>query len=158
MIPKYVAEELESARKFFDANKKCIFCSMIESEQAQKARVVVENEDFIVFCPFAPRYPFECWIFPKKHSSQFAFLHDREHYNLAHILRDVMSRLKVCLDDPSYNYYFHIPPANSQNHAESFHWHIEIAPKLTSPSGFEWGTGFYDVPISPETAAKYLRG
>ena len=38
-----------------------------------------------------------------------------------------------------------------------YHWHIEIIPKLTQVAGFEWGTGFYINPVSPEEAAKALR-
>jgi UDPglucose--hexose-1-phosphate uridylyltransferase len=30
-------------------------------------------------------------------------------------------------------------------------------PKLTKVAGFEWGTGFYINPTSPEEAARYLR-
>jgi UDPglucose--hexose-1-phosphate uridylyltransferase len=30
-------------------------------------------------------------------------------------------------------------------------------PRLTQVAGFEWGTGFYINPTSPEVAAKYLR-
>ena len=33
----------------------------------------------------------------------------------------------------------------------------EIMPKLTKVAGFEWGTGFYINPTSPEEAAQYLR-
>jgi UDPglucose--hexose-1-phosphate uridylyltransferase len=34
---------------------------------------------------------------------------------------------------------------------------LEIIPKLTQVAGFEWGTGFYINPVSPEEAAKFLR-
>jgi len=30
-------------------------------------------------------------------------------------------------------------------------------PKLTKVAGFEWGTGFYINPTSPEESAKFLR-
>jgi UDPglucose--hexose-1-phosphate uridylyltransferase len=39
---------------------------------------------------------------------------------------------------------------------EYYHWHIEIIPKLTRVAGFEWGTGFYINPTSPEDAAEFL--
>ena len=38
-----------------------------------------------------------------------------------------------------------------------YHWHVEIMPKLTRVAGFEWGTGFYINPTSPEEAAQVLR-
>jgi UDPglucose--hexose-1-phosphate uridylyltransferase len=39
---------------------------------------------------------------------------------------------------------------------KKYHWHIEIIPRLTKIAGFEWGTGFYINPTSPEEAAKNL--
>ena len=41
---------------------------------------------------------------------------------------------------------------------ESYHWHIELIPKLTRVAGFEWGSGFYINPTPPEESARYLRG
>ena len=38
-----------------------------------------------------------------------------------------------------------------------YHWHVEIMPTLTKVAGFEWGTGFYMNPTSPEEAAQVLR-
>ena len=46
----------------------------------------------------------------------------------------------------------------SEETAEFYHWHIELMPKLTRVAGFEWGTGFYINPTSPEEAARVLRG
>ena len=40
---------------------------------------------------------------------------------------------------------------------EYYHWHIEIIPKLTRVAGFEWGTGFYINPVTPEDASQYLK-
>jgi len=38
-----------------------------------------------------------------------------------------------------------------------YHWHFEIIPRLTRVAGFEWGSGFYINPTSPEDAAQILR-
>jgi UDPglucose--hexose-1-phosphate uridylyltransferase len=45
-----------------------------------------------------------------------------------------------------------------EGHLESFHWHLEIIPKLTRVAGFEWGSGFFINPVPPEDAADALRG
>jgi UDPglucose--hexose-1-phosphate uridylyltransferase len=34
---------------------------------------------------------------------------------------------------------------------------VELIPKLTRTAGFEWGTGFYINPTSPEEATQVLR-
>ena len=48
------------------------------------------------------------------------------------------------------------PDAWSSN-PQDFLWHIDILPRLTKIAGFEWGTGFYVNPVSPENATQFLR-
>ena len=57
---------------------------------------------------------------------------------------------------PPFNLALHTSPF-SGNVADVYHWHVEIMPKLTRVAGFEWGTGFFVNPTSPEEAAKVLR-
>jgi len=156
MIPKYVLEELEGAKAYHERHKRCVFCDIVEQEHKDQSRIVSENDDFIAFCPFVPRYAFEYWIMPKQHISKFAQMKEQGRRALASILKETLLRLKNCLSDPSYNYYLHIAPVNTKE-KEEFHWHIEIIPKLTRTTGFEWGTGFYVVRTSPAAAADYLR-
>ena len=60
------------------------------------------------------------------------------------------------LDDPSFNYYIHTAPVREPE--GTFHWHLEITPRLTEFAGFERGTGFYINPVVPEDAAAILKG
>jgi len=156
MVPKMVLEEIEGARHYFEYRGRCIFCDIIQQEFQDKERIIAENKDYLAFCPFVPRYPFECWIVPKKHSPQFFEISDEEQSNLAVLLKEALCRIKMCLSNPSYNFYLHTAPVNYEKQ-ESYHWHIEIIPKLTRVAGFEWGTGFYFVPTAPRDAARYLR-
>ncbi len=57
---------------------------------------------------------------------------------------------------PPFNLVVHTSPF-SEDVANEYHWHVEIMPKLTRVAGFEWGTGFYINPTSPEEAAQVLR-
>ena len=41
--------------------------------------------------------------------------------------------------------------------AYDYHWHVELMPRLTKTAGFEWATGFYINPVSPELAKQHLR-
>ncbi len=156
MIPKYVLEKLEGISVYYDEHQRCVVCDMLKQESDDKKRVFYENDNFIAFCPFVSRYAFEYWIAPKSHDSKFSEMGDEKRGSLADILRETLARLKSCLSDPSYNYYLHVAPVNTEG-GERFHWHIEIVPKLTRPTGFELGTGFYVVRTSPEAAAGYLR-
>ncbi len=156
MIPKYVLQEIEGAKRYYTKHNRCVFCDIVKQEYENNLRIIADNENFVSFSPFVPRYPFENWIFPKKHTSDFASINPGEQKSLAAVLKETLLRLKTCLSDPSFNFFFHISPINSKE-VESFHWHIEIIPKLTHMSGFEWGTGFYVVHTEPSIAARYLK-
>ena len=156
IVPPLVANEIANAKTFYQHSKRCLFCDMIQQEIETDKRVVISTDNFVAFAPFASRFPFETWILPKKHESNFENLQGFEAEELAHILKSVLAKLEATLDFPPYNYIIHNAPFNVTE-AEYFHWHIEIIPRLTNIAGFEWGTGFYINPTSPEEAAEMLR-
>lgn len=156
VVPKRVQEELDGSRKYFDYKERCIFCDIVRQERESGDRVVGETDNFICITPFAPRFPFECWLLPRFHSSSYVEMEGDRIEELAGLLNDVLRRLKSALDNPPYNYVLHTAPVLG-DHGLHYHWHFEIIPKLTKVAGFEWGTGFYINPTSPEHAARYLR-
>jgi len=156
VVPKRVAEELSGAAKYYDYKERCIFCDIIRQELSDGIRVVAENESFVALEPFAPRFPFETWLLPKKHESQFGRIADEEIGSFSAILKDTLQRLEGVLNNPPYNYMIHTAPHANGSQLD-YHWHVEIIPKLTRVAGFEWGTGFYINPTPPEYAAQYLR-
>ncbi|MDD5348088.1 MAG: DUF4931 domain-containing protein, partial [Candidatus Omnitrophica bacterium] len=161
--PKRVKEELSGAHQYYEYHERCIFCDLVKQELQQKERLILEIDGFIAVVPFASRFPFEVWVIPKKHSCDFVSLDDGERRKLAVTMKQVLQKLKVGLNDPPYNYIIHTAPFRRQKVGywktinEDFHWHIEITPRLTRVAGFEWGTGFYICPVTPEAAAKFLR-
>jgi UDPglucose--hexose-1-phosphate uridylyltransferase len=156
IVPKRVREELKGASNYFSYRERCVFCDMIAQELQDKIRVISENEGFIAFCPFVPRFAFETWILPKAHNQNFKSIDDKGIGDMAGILKDILVRLKNVLKDPPYNFIIHTAPVR-EGLNEEFHWHLEIMPKLTKVAGFEWGSGFYINPTSPELAARCLR-
>ncbi len=155
MIPKNVKDELEGAKAYFDYRERCIFCDMWKQERAEGERIIYENEFFITFSPFSARFPFEMWIVPKYHCCEFSSIDDERTYELAKALKDALIRLKLLLHNPPYNFVVHISPL--RGNYEYYHWHIEIMPRISKVAGFEWGSGFYIVPSTPELCAKRLR-
>ena len=95
-------------------------------------------------------------MLPKTHSSDFAGIASDSIQDLARFLKDVLTRMRTVLSDPSYNFIIHTAPIEPRERDE-YHWHFELIPKLTKVAGFEWGTGFYINPTPPELAAKALR-
>lgn len=157
MVPKNVKEEIVGADNYFGYRERCIFCDIIRQEVQEKDRIISENKHFLAFCPYVSRFPFETWIIPKKHSGYFCHMTPDDIYNLALILKDTLSKVKKVFPNISYNYIIHTSPVNGDGDTESYHWHLELMPKLTRVAGFEWGTGFYVITTPPELAAKYLR-
>ena len=156
VIPKRVREELDGAKNHYDLKERCIYCDVVRQEISSGDRVVEENESFLAFTPFASRFPFETWIVPKSHNSNYEFIQSGEIGDLTVILKNTMGRINLALDNPPYNYLLHTSPCN-QSDLPHYHWHIEIMPHLTKTAGFEWGSGFYINPTPPEEAAGYLR-
>ena len=156
IVPHLAANEMESAKTFYTQKGRCLFCDMIQQETDTNSRIIIASDNFVVFAPFASRFPFETWILPKKHESHFEKLQNHEIDELAIVLKSTLVRLETALDLPPYNYIFHSAPFN-MNSSEYYHWHIEIIPRLTNIAGFEWGTGFYINHTPPEQAAEILR-
>jgi UDPglucose--hexose-1-phosphate uridylyltransferase len=156
VVPIQVQEELDGCTRHYQLKERCIFCDIIRQEQQAGARVVVETSLFIALAPFAPRFPFETWVLPKRHESCFACATNDEYVDLAGLLQNVLRRLDRALSSPPYNYVIHTSPFKEENN-DYYHWHIELSPKLTSVAGFEWGSGFYINPTPPEESAKFLR-
>jgi len=83
---------------------------MIRGEQEDADRIIYEDSKFLAFCPFVSRFPYEVWILPKKHSSDFVSM-DKDHVqSLARALRDSLARIKALLSDPPYNFIIHSSP------------------------------------------------
>ncbi len=154
IVPHLVEEELFQANQYYKYKERCIFCDIIHQEQADKTRVISENDDFITIAPFAPRSPFETMILPKNHES--SFLPDGNFTLLAEILQRTLQQMDKVLHMPPYNLMIHTSPFKNEIN-DYYHWHIEIIPKLTKIAGFEWGSGFYINPTPPEEAAEFLR-
>jgi UDPglucose--hexose-1-phosphate uridylyltransferase len=156
IVPREVADEVAGAREHFRNKERCVFCDVLRQETAAERRLIAMNDDIVGLAPYASRFPFETWLLPRRHQSLFEELPRHECASLAHILSDVLRRMNRTLELPPYNLLIHSAPV-VEPASEYYHWHVEIIPKLTKMAGFEWATGFYLNPTSPEEAAEVLR-
>jgi UDPglucose--hexose-1-phosphate uridylyltransferase len=157
MLPKSVEEEIElGLKRYLNQTNHCIFCDMIQQEISEQSRVVLASPRFLAFCPFASRFPFETWIIPRNHEPDFGLLKEEEVKELARVLKNTLGELSEVLNSPPYNLLLHSTPVNIDI-GVSYHWHIEILPRLTKAAGFEYGTDYFINPTPPEMAAESLK-
>ena len=157
IVPDFVREEIDGAKRHYEAKERCVFCDIVKQEVTDGRRIIQENADVVALAPYAPRFAFETWLLPKRHGARFEEAPRHEYESLARLLKATLQRIDRALESPAYNLIVHTAPF-SEDTGNIFHWHIEIMPKLTRVAGFEWGTGFYINPTSPEEAARVLRG
>ena len=156
LVPDFVREELDGARRHFAEKERCVFCDIVRQELGAGRRIVQENADIVALSPYAPRFPFETWLLPRRHGARFEDAPAHEYESLARMLKAVLTRLDRALEFPPFNLVLHTAPFTDEA-VESYHWHIEILPKVARSAGFEWGTGFFINPTSPEEATQVLR-
>jgi len=177
VVPENVINEVEYSRAYFRKHNHCVFCSLIDEALTYEATiydresgevrrkisvgqyVVERGERFVAIKPFASRYEWEVHIMPLVHESDFTKVTHEDLQDLAHVVKRTMKRLEKVIGGAQYNFFLHSIP-RAEEYADckdSYHWHLEICPRTSIPTGFELGSGLFVSTISPEDAAKQLR-
>jgi len=177
VVPEDVYNEVEHTQRYYEKHHHCIFCSLIDEALTFEATiydrdsgairrkinvgqyVIEKGEHFIAIKPFASRFEWEVHILPLTHQSDFLDMQPEVAADFAQVLKRTMARLETVIGGAQYNYFLHSLPHGDdyKNCNASYHWHLEICPRTTIPSGFELGSGFFVNIISPEEAAEQLR-
>ncbi len=165
-IPRRVGYELRSSKRYFEQKERCLFCDIVRQELTQQVRLVEWDDQFVAFCPFASRVPYETWVLPISHN--FAFEEDlsgwERQLRLARFLKSVLRRLESLA--PAYHLVLHTSPnlyakfekiGVWETVAEDYHWHLEILPVLQEKSKSYVLKEVYYNSLPPEVAAEQLR-
>jgi UDPglucose--hexose-1-phosphate uridylyltransferase len=156
LIDTDLRKAIANAREYYRKKNKYVYFQMNEWERKTKKRIIFENKDFLVFCPFASKSAFQTIISPKKPSSHFEKIKEKEKESLAEAFKAALYKLYRGLNDPPYNFYLHTAPCDKEDYG-FYHWHWTILPKTSIWAGFELGAGMEISTIEPEKAAEYLR-
>ena len=166
-VPRRVLYELRAGREFYESKERCVFCDILSQEERQGIRVLESRGDYVAFCPYAPRVPYETWILPRSHESSFeragasrvGTLSD-----LAALLRRTVLRIRTVAE--AFHLVLHTSP-NSQHPSatlgywktldEDYHWHIEILPIIQAKGRSYTFKEIYYSPVTSETAVVRLR-
>ncbi|NOY67034.1 MAG: DUF4931 domain-containing protein [Gammaproteobacteria bacterium] len=177
VVPENLFNELENSHQYFEKHHKCVFCSLIDEALTYEATiydresgevrrkinvgqyVIEKNEHFVAIKPFASRYEWEIHILPLEHQADYLLTNEEKLQSFAEVLKNSMARLDQVIGGAQYNYFLHSIPHSKEfnNCSKSYHWHLEICPRTSIPSGFELGSGLFVNTISPEDAAEKLR-
>ena len=152
-LPPIIEQEAEASHRILNEKGVCPMCQAKDVETAGP-RQILQTEGFVAFCPWAPSYPFEFWICPKKHNTSFSKITQKEINDVSLILRATLGGLTKEVKDVSFNLAFHLSP--EKKNSRQIHWHIEVYPITGNWSGLERGYGVFLNTISPEKAAKAL--
>lgn len=156
LVDNDLQQTLRNTELFFKEEGSCIYCLMNNWERKVKKRLVFENENFLVLCPFASKMAFQVIISPKKHLSYFEKISEQEKWDLSEAFGAALGKIYRGLRNPAYNFYLHTSPCDGKKYP-FFHWHWTILPKTSIHAGFEIGTRMEISTITPEKAADYLK-
>ena len=177
VVPYNIDAEIRNSAAYHDKTGRCIFCSLIDEALTFEATfydresgvvrrkisvgqyMIERGRRFIAIKPFASRFEWEVQILPLAHEADFMNLSADDAADLGRVFRRTMARLNTVLGGVQYNFFIHSLPHASGAEAwrPSYHWHIEICPRTSVPTGFELGSGLFMNTIGPEDAADRLR-
>lgn len=145
IIPSLVQAEASASSK-----GGCAYCRIIGIEKGS-FRACFENGSAVAFAPYASRFNYELWIFPKRHLRTLGDFSGHELNDFTELLDRALKKLKKL--KVSYNYVLHYAPLNSE-----LHFHVEVTPRIATWAGFENSTDIVINSVPPEDAAKFYRG
>ncbi|HEY5815425.1 MAG TPA: hypothetical protein VIS95_03690 [Solirubrobacterales bacterium] len=149
-VPAAVARERERAGAYSERTTGGgLLSDVLVEEVRRRERLVAIDEEAALICPWASRSPYELRVVPRQPAARF-----EEDTGGAGMVRTAMRLLAERFDGPPE---LNLWVATAPRGTEEFHWHVDIAPRLTNKASFEFATGV-DINIyPPERAAADLR-
>ena len=167
-IPPLVANGVDAAREYYQTNFRCLYCELMETELADKERIVVQNEHFVAFVPFAARFPSEVQLYSRRHFSTLKDMTAGERDSFASILSTIRRKYDHLYTDMEPKdtvlplmMVVRLPPVHGDH--PYFHFHVDFLPlqrsqkKLKYLASVETAGGTYLADTRPEERAAALR-
>jgi UDPglucose--hexose-1-phosphate uridylyltransferase len=161
-VPPRMRQALRSAERHRRDTGACLFCELVAAELEAGERVVAASERFVAFVPWAPRWPFEVHVYPRRHVPDLPALSEDERGELVAMHADVLRRFDGLFDRPApYIAAWHQAPVSAGR--ELAHLSLQVltarrsSGKLKYLAGSESGAGAFINDVVPERAAQLLR-
>jgi len=149
IIPPDVQREWETVRLYKKKYQVCPYCEIIKKEEKSERKIFADKH-VVAFCPYASRFQYEVWLFPRRHIDNVTQLNNSEIRSMAKVLKLVLTKLNVL----KLGYNFFLDQLITE---EDQHFYLRIQPRATIWGGVELGSGLIVNTVFPEVAAKFYR-
>lgn len=156
IVPRHVSLIAQRAATHRANSGCCLQCDILRGELSDGRRIVAKSDHFVAYCPFAGRLPYLIRVVPQVHADRFETASDEVLADLAQLTHRLTGWLERVHQPIAYNYTLHTRPS-SVGCDESFHWWMELFPRMSRSAGFEWASDCFINPLMPEAAAAHLR-
>jgi UDPglucose--hexose-1-phosphate uridylyltransferase len=147
VVPPLLLDELAGFDRFRNRYGGCVLCAEMENAGDRS----VYGGAVTAWTPAASRFSHELWLAPREHEAD---VREADLRPLAHTLGRALSALATATGGAPLNFWLHTAPADLRG---PFHWHLELAPRLSTLAGFELGTDIALVAADPVAGAARLR-
>lgn len=164
-VPNVVSKESTNMEKYLKENKTHLLADYVELELAEKERIVLENDSFVVVVPFWALWPFETLVLSKTHLRSFQDFSAKQKDDFADALKRLTTRYdNLFLTSFPYSLGIHQAPVVGDESEKDVYWfHMHFYPPLLRSAtvkkfqvGFEM-LGEAQRDLTPEQAAQRLR-
>jgi UDPglucose--hexose-1-phosphate uridylyltransferase len=162
-VPNIPLREQQSLSEYQQKHSRCLLCDYAKLEDAEKQRIVCQNDAFLAVVPFWAEWPFETLLLSRRHMGDMAEMNSHERAALADILRRLTTRYDNLFQISfPYSMGFHQRPTDGEDHPE---WHLHahfFPPLLRSATVRKFVVGYELLAssqrdVTPEDAAARLR-
>jgi UDPglucose--hexose-1-phosphate uridylyltransferase len=163
-VPVDPAKETIQQAAYFQEHGRSLLADYLDIELKEQARLVYQNEHFVVLVPYWAVWPFETLLLPRRHVTSIEHLTEAERDAFAEALRQLTIRYDNLFEISfPYSAGLHQRPTDGQQHPE---WHLHMhffPPLLRSATVRKFMVGYELLAnpqrdITPESAAERLRG
>jgi UDPglucose--hexose-1-phosphate uridylyltransferase len=162
-VPPVTQKEVESARQYAAKHAgECLFCRLVEEEEKRCVRLVLADEHFVAFVPYAARFPAEIALYPRRHVRSLLELSDEEKTSLAQSISTIRKKY-----DNLYGFLMPLmmplKQAPLRDIATPYHFHVEFLPLQRSPTKLKYmatvetAFGTFLADTAPEQMSEILR-
>ncbi|MGC9346905.1 MAG: UDP-glucose--hexose-1-phosphate uridylyltransferase [Anaerolineae bacterium] len=162
-LPNEITKEDRRQKAYFETEGTPMLVAYAEMEAQKRARILVENEHWIVVVPYWALWPFETLLMPRRHILRLPELVDEERVALAEIMRALLIRYDNLFETSfPYSMGWHGAPTDDGDY---IHWQLHAhyyPPLLRSATVKKFMVG-YEMLAEPqrdltaEQAAERLR-